>query len=316
MRVSKFFGCACLLLTSCGVDKPQDVTEAYAQLPSVIDYNIHVKPILSDKCFACHGPDKAKQKAGLALHESVLATAKLKSGHKAIVPGNLKKSEVFHRIIAEEAELIMPPPESNLALTAYEKAVLTKWIEEGAAYKMHWSFLPPEKATPPETDNPAEVKNEIDLFIQARLEQEQVSPSAPADKATLLRRIYFDLTGLPPTLEQIDAFLADESPDAFEKVVDHLQQTDEYAERMAMEWLDVARYADSHGFQSDGLRTMWPWRDWVIESFKNNRPYDEFVTWQIAGDLLPNATQEQKLATAFLRNNPASAEGGIIEEEY
>ena len=319
MRVSKisgWIGLLSLLLAGCGVDKPQEVTEAYAQLPAVIDYNIHVKPILSDKCFTCHGPDKAKQKAGLALHEPALATAKLESGHKAIIPGSLRKSEAFHRIIAEEAELMMPPPESNLALTAYEKAVLIKWIEDGAEYKRHWSFLPPIKATPPDVDNPSEVKNELDLFIQAKLEQEGISPSPMADKETLIRRIYFDLTGLPPTLEQIDAFLADESPDAFEKVVNQLQQTDEYAERMAMEWLDVARYADSHGFQSDGLRIMWPWRDWVIESFKNNRPYDEFVTWQIAGDLLPNATQEQKLATAFLRNNPASAEGGIIEEEY
>ncbi|MEK6476238.1 DUF1553 domain-containing protein [Catalinimonas sp. 4WD22] len=306
------------LLEACGPQKTAFPPEIEAQLPQTIDFNYHIKPILSDRCFACHGPDKNKQEADLRLdiEESALAALGEEQDRHAIVPGNPAKSELFHRITAEDAEVVMPPPESNLKLSEYEIALLTRWIEEGAEYKPHWSFIPPKTPELPTLEQEDWVKNPIDHFVLARLEQENLSPSPEASKVQLLRRVSFDLNGLPPSPEETDAFLADTSVNAYEKVVDRLLASPRYGERMAMDWLDVARYADSHGYHADGYRMMWPWRDWVIKAFNENLPFDDFVTWQMAGDLLPDASQEQLLATGFHRNHPASSESGIVPEEY
>ncbi|MEO0330283.1 MAG: DUF1553 domain-containing protein, partial [Bacteroidota bacterium] len=245
------------------------------------------------------------------------AYAALSSGEKALVPGSWSKSHALQRILSDDPEIVMPPPESNLSLTDEEIATIAKWIEQGAEYKPHWAFIPPEKPELPESKQFAEfVKNPIDNFVAATLEARELSPSNPADKQRLLRRVTLDLTGLPPTIEEMDAFLADESEDAYEKVVDRLLASSAYGERMAMEWMDVSRYADSHGLHADGARTMWPWRDWVIKSFSENMPYDQFATWQLAGDLLPDADRDQKLATAFNRNHPMTGEGGVVDEEF
>jgi hypothetical protein len=211
---------------------------------------------------------------------------------------------------------MMPPPESNLKLSEHEMALLTRWIEQGAAYKPHWSFVKPEKAAVPQVNYNGWANNDIDHFTLSKMAENGLKPSEIADKEILIRRVSFDLTGLPPSVEEVDEFLKDKSLNAYEKLVDRLLESPHYGERMASEWLDVARYADSHGYQDDGMRNMWPWRDWVIESFNKNQPYDEFILWQIAGDMLPDATEEQKLATGFNRNHLQSQEGGIVGEEY
>ncbi|MEM1121048.1 MAG: DUF1553 domain-containing protein [Bacteroidota bacterium] len=311
-------GLGFLALQACGPAIPTEIEQAMTQLPEKLDYNIHVKPILSDRCFACHGNDKANQKANLRLDVAENAYAELSEspGKYAIVPENLGKSEVFHRLISKDPEIVMPTPESNLVLTDYEKAVLIKWIDEGAEYKPHWSFIKPEKATPPTVEKSDWIKNPIDNFVLKTLENKNWQPAEKADKETLLRRVTFDLTGLPPTLEEIDGFLADNSPDAYEKVVDRLLASPHYGERMAADWMDLARYADTHGYTVDRYRDMSPWRDWVIEAFNQNMAYDDFVTWQIAGDLLPNPTKKQILATGFNRNHQQNMEGGIVAEEF
>ncbi|MDO1451179.1 DUF1553 domain-containing protein [Rhodocytophaga aerolata] len=300
------------------VTLPEEIAQAANKVPDKVDFNLHIKPILSDRCFACHGPDKNTREADLRLDIAEGAFAALSSGNgKAVVPGSLHKSELVRRILSEDPEEQMPPASSNMVLTPEEKATLIKWIDQGAEYKPHWAFIAPEKPEVPEVKNKTwNVHNPIDNFVLATLESKGLKQSPEADKERLLRRVTMDLTGLPPTIAEIDAFLNDKSPQAYEKVVDRLLKTDAYAERMAMEWLDVARYADSHGMHADGWRMMWPWRDWVIKAFKNNMPYDQFSTWQIAGDLLPNATKEQILATAFNRNHPMTAEGGVIDEEF
>ena len=307
-----------MLLARCGPEKPPAVQEAEQRLPERIDFNFHVKPILSDRCFKCHGPDDNARKADLRFDTEAGAFARLTESARqhALVSGNLDKSELFHRVISDDPDYLMPPPESNLSLSAEEIAILLKWIEQGAEYKPHWSLIPPGKPDLPGVRDTAWPRNDIDAFILARLEREGLHPAEEAARETLIRRVTFDLTGLPPTLAEIDAFLADTSPDAYEKVVDRLLASPHYGERMATEWLDLARYADSHGYQDDGLRNMWPWRDWVIEAFSENMPFDRFVTWQLAGDLLPEPTQEQRLATGFNRNHLQSQEGGIVDEEY
>ena len=308
-----------ILLTGCDrIEIPEEVAKAKMKLPDQIDFNLHVKPILSDRCFSCHGPDNNKREAGLRLDLPGTAFAKLISGNgKAITPGKPASSELAHRILSTDPEYKMPPTGSNLYLEPAEMATLIKWIEQGAEYKPHWAFIPPAEHQIPETKNKSWTSyNPIDNFIFATLERHGMEPSTPADKERLLRRVTMDLTGLPPTIQEIDDFLKDDSPGAYENVVDRLLQTDANAERLAMEWMDVARYADSHGMHADGWRYMWPWRDWVIESFKNNMPYNTFASWQLAGDLIPNATKEQILATAFNRNHPMTAEGGVIDEEF
>ncbi len=311
------FTCLILFLVSCGTDMPEPVEIAYQELPERVDFNFHVKPILSDRCYSCHGPDANTRKAGLRLDIKEEAFKKLTSGKHAFVPGNAGNSESVLRILSTVPEIQMPPPESNLSLSPREKAMLIKWIEQGSEWKSHWAFLKPEKSKPKPIEKvnwPS--NNKIDQFVQLQLQQNGFEPSPEADKERLIRRVTMDLTGLPPTLSEIDAFVKNESPNAYEKVVDRLLQTDANAERLALDWLDISRYADSHGLHADGWRLMWPWRDWVINAFKDNMPYDRFVTWQLAGDLLPNATKEQKLATAFNRNHPMTAEGGAIEEEF
>ncbi len=309
---------AIISLISCSPDLPKDVKQAMEAVPAKLDYNLHVKPILSDKCFACHGPDMAKQKAGLRLDEAKAAFASLPENPDkvAIDPGNLESSEVFHRILSSDPDYMMPTPESHLSLTAYEKAVLVKWINKGAEYKEHWAFVKPEMTDLPNVDNEKWTKNPIDYFILEKLEDKNLMPAPAADKETLLRRVSFDLTGLPPSLAEIDAFKNDNSPKAFEKVVDRLIASPHYGERMATDWLDLARFADSHGYTVDRLRDMSPYRDWVIKAFNTNQPYDKFVQWQLAGDLMPKPTQEMIIATAFNRNHQQNMEGGIIEEEF
>lgn len=293
-----------------------DDTAGISTAKGKIDFNFQVKPILSDKCFACHGPDAKKRQADLRLDNEEGAFAALKSNpnHFAIVKENAEESFLVRRIFSEDPLFQMPPPESNLALTEYEKNTLRKWIEQGAEYKQHWAFTPPRRPEVP--DGGEGCNNDIDHFIRARLTEVGLEPNPAADKERLIRRVSFDLTGLPPSLEQADAFLKNDSPDAYEKLVDELLASPAYGERWANYWLDVSRYGDTHGYQDDLPRVMWPWRDWVIHAFNENLPYDKFVTWQLAGDLLPEATREQILATGFNRNHKITQEGGAIPEEY
>lgn len=287
-------------------------------VPEVVDFNFHVKPILSDRCFKCHGPDSRARKGNLRLDTREGAFAALgesKSRH-AIIAGDAEHSALIQRIFSDDPSQVMPPPESNLGLEDYEKAILKKWVEQGATWKEHWSFIPPHKPALPEVKDKSWVRNEIDRFVLARLEQQGLAPGPEASKEQLLRRITFDLTGLPPSLEEIDAFLADTSPDAYEKAIGRLLASDACAEHLAAKWMDIARYADTHGYQDDLERVMWPWRDWVIHAFRQNMPYSDFVRWQLAGDLLPHPTREQLIATAFNRNHKITQEGGVIPEEY
>lgn len=273
-----------------------------------VQFNRDVRPILSDKCFYCHGPDEKKREADLRLDVRDIA---VKAG--AITPGQPEKSAILHRIASPDADEHMPPAASKLGdLTPGEQATLRKWIEQGAEYENHWAFIP---LRPFEPAAPG-VSKYVDRVVRERLAKQGLQPQAAADRATLVRRVSFDLTGLPPTPAEVDAFLKDESPDAYERLVDRLLKSEQYGERMTVDWLDVARYADSYGFQVDREREMWPWRDWVVRSFNANLPFDQFITWQIAGDLLPNATDDQILATAFNRLHQQEAEGGSVEEEY
>lgn len=303
---------------SCSPSLPEDVKVAMQELPDDLDYNQHVKPIISDKCFACHGPDKAKQKAGLRLDIAVMAYASLSKnpGKVAITPGNLADSEFFHRIVSQDPDYMMPTPESHLSLSAKEKAILIKWITDGAEYKPHWAFVKPEKADIPKVKRDDWVINPIDNFILKKLEQEKLNPTREAEKELLLRRVSLDLSGLPPTLTEIDSFLNDTSPDAYEKQVNRLLNSPHYGEKMAVDWLDLARFSDSHGYTVDRLRDMSPYRDWVIGAFNKNMKYDQFIHWQLAGDLMPKPTKEMIIATAFNRNHQQNMEGGIVEEEF
>ena len=302
---------------ACQTD-PAATVSVQKTLPKQPDFNFHIKPILSDRCFKCHGPDEKVREANLRLDTRAGAFAVLDSSSMtyAIVPGNPKKSLLVQRIHSEDAELMMPPPNSNLALTDYEKKLLTRWIEQGADWKDHWAYIPPKQAELPQVKQPSWPQNPIDNFTLARMEQEGLKPSPRASKEKLIRRLSFDLRGLPPSLAEIDAFVNDDSPEAYETVVDQFLTDPSFGERIAMEWLDIARYADSHGYQDDLERSMWPWRDWVIRAFNENMPYDQFVQWQLAGDLYKNPTYEQRLATAFNRNHKITQEAGVIDEEY
>lgn len=288
-------------------------------LPETVSYNFHIRPIFSDKCFKCHGPDAAKRQAGLRLDiaDSAFVPLKETKGAFALVAGKPEQSELYKRISSTDTSYQMPTPESHLgALSAHEIALIKKWIQQGAKYEKHWAFIPPQKTKLPAVGNEKWVKNEIDRFILERLEQMNLSPNEEADKERLLKRVSFDITGLPPSIELMDAFLNDNSANAYEKAVDQLLAMPQYGEKMAVYWMDVARYADSYGYQDDNIRTQWPWRDWVIHAFNKNIPYDQFLTWQIAGDMLPDATKEQMLATGFFRNHKYTEEGGVIDEEY
>lgn len=283
-----------------------------------VDFNFDIRPILSDKCFKCHGPDANQRKGGLRLDTEAGAYAALKDDAQqfAIVPGDPEQSAVYQRMITVDSTEIMPPPESNLALSKEEISLIRLWIEQGAEYRPHWAFIPPESTELPPVEHSDWPLTDLDYYVLAGMEQQGLEPNEEAAPAHLLKRLSFDLTGLPPSLEQQKRFLADPSPEGYEEMVDELLASPHYGEKMALYWLDVARYADSHGYQDDGLRTMWPWRDWVIHAFNENYPYDRFLTWQLAGDLLPEPNKETKLATGFNRNHKITQEGGVIDEEY
>lgn len=302
---------------SCKRQSSDDLS-AKTSLPEKVDFNFHVRPILSDRCYACHGPDENARKGNFRIDIESSAFAALDSlgEHFGIVPGDLAKSKLVDRINSKDPDIMMPPPESNLTLNNYEIEILKKWIAQGAEWKPHWAFQAPEKPSIPQVSDAKWPKNPIDNFILQRLDQEGLHPSEEATKEKLIRRLSFDLRGLPPTLAEIETFVKDESPNAYESLVDQFLSEKTYGERMAMEWLDLARYADSHGYQDDIERSMWPWRDWVIGAFNSNLPYDKFVSWQLAGDLLPDATYEQKLATGFNRNHKITQEVGVVDEEY
>lgn len=298
-------------------DNAASEAEFEKPLPDVVDFNFDVKPILSDTCFLCHGPDKENAKAGLSLDTFEHATTHMTDNNQAaLVAGDPDASEIFQRISSDDPQMIMPPPNSNLKLDAREKAIIKKWIEQGAEYKKHWSYIKPEKKSLPETKNTTWVNNPIDQFILKQIEDNKLSPNDKADKISLIRRVSFDLTGLPPSVEEVEQFVKDQSDHAYEKLVDRLIAKPAYGERMAQEWLDVARYADTHGYSTDYYRDMSPYRDWVIESFNQNRKFDQFITWQLAGDLLSEPTVEQRLATAFNRVHAQNGEGGIVNEEF
>ena len=299
--------------------KPME--SAAEPLPARVRFNRDIRPILSESCFACHGFDKAKRKAGLRLDTRDGAMATGDSG-AAIVPGKPGQSLLLARVTTHDADEIMPPPKAKKpAITPRQIALLTKWIEQGAEWEAHWAYQPIVRPALPTVRDGKWVRNPIDAFVLARLEKEQLSPSPEADRATLIRRLTLDLTGLPPTPTEVDAFLADRSPDAYEKVVDRLLGSDRYAERMTVDWLDAARYADTHGYHIDAGRDMTAWRDWVIAAFKTNKPYDQFTIEQLAGDLLPPAddpavTRDRQIASGFNRNHMVNFEGGAIAEEY
>ena len=279
-----------------------------------VDFAGQVRPLLSDRCFPCHGPGVAKPAAGLRLDLRDSAVDEL--GFSAIIPGAPGESELVARLHHPDPERRMPPASSKLALDDDEAALLTRWIEEGAEYGEHWSFVLPRRATPPPFDASAWPLDDIDRFVLARLSARGLTPAPEADAATLLRRAHLDLTGLPPRLADLDAYLADEAPDRYERAVDRLLASEAHAEHLTAHWLDVARYADTFGYQSDVDTHLWPWRDWVIEAFRENLPYDRFLTEQLAGDLLPDADQSTRLATAFNRLHRQTNEGGSVEEEF
>ena len=283
--------------------------------PRPVNFARDVRPILSDNCFACHGPDDQKRKAKLRLDTREGAFAKLEGGEAVIVPGKPDESDLIDRVENDDPELLMPPKKSGKQLTAEQVAVLRRWVEQGATWSAHWAFEPPRKPALPAVKKLAWPITEVDRFILARLEAEGLSPSPEADKTTLIRRVSLDLTGLPPTLGEVDAFLADPSRGAYEKVVDRLLDSPRYGEHMARFWLDAARYGDTHGLHLDNYREIWPYRDWVIRAFNNNKPFDRFVVEQLAGDLLPNPTPDQIVATGYNRCQVSTNEGGSIEEE-
>jgi hypothetical protein len=283
-----------------------------------VEFNRDVRPILSDTCFKCHGFDKAARKADLRLdvREEALQPRHGDTHVTPIAPGNLERSDIWKRIITADPDELMPPPDSHLVLTPAQKDTIKRWIEQGAEYQPHWSFLPVKLPAVPQVKQPGWTRNEIDAFILSRLETEGLQPTAEADRRSLIRRVTFDLTGLPPTPAEVETFVGDTSSNAYKKVVDRLLASPAYGERMAVDWLDQARYADTHGFNNDTIRYMWRWRDWVIDAYNSNKPYNAFITEQLAGDLIPNATLDQKIASAFNRNHVMNSEGGIIEEEY
>ncbi|MDZ4800865.1 MAG: DUF1553 domain-containing protein [Bryobacteraceae bacterium] len=280
-----------------------------------VDFNSEVRPILSDNCFQCHGPDEQRRMAGVRLDTQEGAQATTKRG-SLIVAGNPGASLLLQRMTHAEAGRRMPPPAANRTVTPAQIDTIRRWISEGAKWQTHWAWTAPVRPELPAVSNKSGVRNPIDAFVQARLERDGVQPNAEADRRTLLRRLSLDLTGLPPTVVEIQTFVADKSPDAYEKQVDRLLASPHHGERMAMDWLDVARYADTHGFHIDSHRDMWPWRDWLIQAFNSNMPFDRFTRLQIAGDLLPDAGQEGKIASGFNRNHMINFEGGAIPEEY
>lgn len=294
-----------------------EILISHNNIPETVDFNFHVKPIISDKCFACHGPDEKERAANLRLDtEDGLYQLTEELSSYVVDKKSPKKSEMLNRIFHENPSIVMPPPESNLVLSDYEKEILNKWILQGGKWKKHWSYNKPNKPQLPDVKNKSWINNDIDYFTLKNIETNGLNISSVEDKEILIRRLYFDLIGLPPSVEEIDEFLNDRTENSYEKIVDKLLNSENYGERMASIWMDIARYGDSHGYQDDLERVMWPWRDWVIHAYNSNLPYDEFIRWQLAGDLIPNATKEQIIATGFNRNHKITQEGGVIPEEY
>src|SRR5262245_54419983 len=272
-----------------------------------VRFNRDVLPILADKCFACHGPDKAKRKADLRLDRE-------ESARKVL--GKPEVSELVRRVTSDDPDERMPPKNSGRELSKAQVETLRRWVTEGGQWEKHWAFLPPVRPEPPAVTDARWVRTPIDRFILARLDQAGLKPSPETDRPTLIRRMSLDLTGLPPTPADVDAFVADNSPHAVERLADRLLTAPRYGERMAWRWLDAARYADTNGYQTDAGRDMWRWRDWVIEAYNRNHPFDQFTIEQLAGDLLPGATLDQRIATGFNRNHRGNAEGGIVPEGH
>jgi hypothetical protein len=281
-----------------------------------VDFNRDVRPILSGYCFKCHGIDDKARKGGLRLDVPEGAVKELKSGKTAVVPGDVARSELVRRIFTEDEDDVMPPTSTKRVLSAEQKEILKRWVAQGAGYKEHWAFVGPRRPELPAVRNAAWSRNPIDRFVLARLEAEGLAPPAEADRYTLARRVYMDLIGLPPTPDEADAFVKDSSPDAYEKLVDRLLASPQYGERWARRWLDLARYADTNGYEKDRPRSMWPYRDWVINAINADMPFDQFTVEQLAGDMLPKATREQKIATGFHRNTMINEEGGADPLEY
>ncbi|MBM80519.1 MAG: hypothetical protein CMJ78_07990, partial [Planctomycetaceae bacterium] len=286
-----------------------------ASAQQAIEFNRDIQPILSDTCFQCHGPDKNNREADLRFDQQEGLFSK-RDGGSVVMPGKPKQSLLIERITSDDPDLQMPPADSGKELSPRQIELLTRWIEQGAKWEKHWSLIPPRKRDLPQVQHKASVRNGIDNFVIKKLEDVGLKPSPEAIKTALLRRVTFDLTGLPPSLEEIDAFLDDDTDGAYERVVDRLLRSKAYGERMAARWLDAARYADTSGYQNDGPRYMWRWRDWVIQAYNSNLPFDKFTVEQLAGDMLPRATLDQRIASGFNRNHRGNAEGGIIAEEY
>ncbi|MGE4003380.1 MAG: DUF1549 domain-containing protein, partial [Planctomycetaceae bacterium] len=282
---------------------------------SSVRFNRDVRPILSDKCFQCHGPDTAARQADLRLddRENIVHRP---NGAALIEPGHPERSELFRRVMNEDPDERMPPPDSGKSLTAGEIELLRRWIAAGADYEPHWAYIAPVRSKLPRVDQADWPRNPIDQFVLARLEQDGLAPSRTADRPTLIRRVTLDLTGVPPTPEEVEAFVSDRLSGAYEQLVDRLLESPRYGERMAADWLDAARFADTHGYLFDTARSMWRWRDWVIQAFNRNQPFDEFTIEQLAGDLLPDATPDQSIATGFNRNHIINNEAGATPEEY
>ncbi|WP_339879574.1 PSD1 and planctomycete cytochrome C domain-containing protein [uncultured Algoriphagus sp.] len=313
--INRLLALTCLGFTifSCNTKQSSEI-----QLSEIeqVSYNFHIRPILSDKCFACHGPDANKRESDLRLDTETGAFAALKDDPSQFVikPGNLEESTVYHRITSEDPGELMPPPESNLALSNTEIELIKKWIEQGAKYEPHWAFVPAEKSPLPEET--AWTTNEIDRFTLKKMKEKGLQPNPEAEPYELIKRASLDLTGLPPSPEVLDKFGDFSGENSYEDLLDGLLADPGFGEKLAILWMDISRYSDSYGYQDDNIRTQWPYRDWVIHAFNENMPYDQFVTWQLAGDLLPDPSKEQILATAFNRNHKYTEEGGVIDEEY
>lgn len=304
-----------VLLSSWGCSQNSSESVVLAE-GEQISYNFHIRPILSDKCFVCHGPDANKREADLRLdtEEGAFAALKESPGKFALVGGDLQASEVYHRIYSEDSGEIMPPPESNLALSDEEKFLITQWIDQGAKYEPHWAFVAPQKAPIPDASDWA--TNEIDHFTFNKMKAMGLSPNPEAKAHELIKRASLDLTGLPPSPGLLDRFNDLDQENSYEDLLDGLLADPAFGEKLAILWMDISRYSDSYGYQDDNIRTQWPYRDWVIHALNENMPYNEFITWQLAGDLLPDPSKEQILATAFNRNHKYTEEGGVIDEEY
>jgi hypothetical protein len=283
---------------------------------SPIDFARQIRPLLSENCFVCHGPDDAQRKAKLRLDTKEGITKALRDGGQAVVPGDAKNSILLQRILSHDPDVRMPPAKSNKKITPQQAEWIKLWIEQGAQWSDHWAFVVPKRPTLPRVNDKAWTRNAIDYFVLHKLESQGLRPAPESDKVRLLRRLTFDLTGLPPTPAEVDAFLADNGANAYEKVVDRLLASPHFGERLALDWLDAARYADTHGYHLDSGRDMTQWREWVIDAFNVNLPYDRFVVEQLAGDLLPGAARTQKIASGFNRNHMINFEGGAIADEY